>query len=155
MQSGRIKKLFVQGESLGEPSGESPSKSPGDPLARLRENAENHHEILVVGEVSKWQALGRVLPKSPGICFAEFHELDRDFLEIHSPDTILSPVLCVSFDCLDLAMRLDELGFRGRYRAMSGQLPGPWLIRREIADICPELDFDIVDLANATGHRLN
>ena len=111
--------------------------------------------ILVVGEVSKWQARGRILPHDPAMVFLEFHEVDLDALQLRAPATVLSPVLCTSFDCLDLALRLDELGFRGRYRAMSSALPDPWLIRSEIADICPELDFDIVDLAKTTGQRLN
>lgn len=142
MQSGRIKKLRFSAVSQ----------------ARGREaeqKAEGLHTILVVGEVSKWQALGRLLPKDPGIFFVEFQDLDRNVLALREPLTVLSPVLCASFDCLDLAMRLDDLGFRGRYRAMSAQLPDPWLIRREIGETCPDLDFDIVDLVNATGRRLN
>ncbi len=139
MQSGRIKKLPITGAA------ELATEQAPAPQA----------DILVVGEVGKWQALGRVLPRDPGMFFLEFRELDLAVLQLHRPQTVLSPVLCASFDCLDLAMRLDELGFRGRYRAMSAELPDPWLIRGEIADICPELDFDIVDLANATGGRLN
>ena len=142
MQSGRIKKL-------------SYATGAGARLGEAEQKAEAIHGILVVGEVSKWQALGRLLPKDPGIFFVEFQDLDHGVLTLREPVTVLSPVLCASFDCLDLAMRLDELGFRGRYRAMSGQLPDPWLIRREIGESCPDLDFDIVDLVNATGYRLN
>ena len=127
MQSGRIKKLpFTQAsEAHAEP-------------ARV-----GTAHILVVGEVSKWQARGRVLPHDPSMIFAEFQDVDQDALQLRSPATVLSPV------------RLDELGFRGRYRAMSTGLPDPTLIRSEIAEICPELDFDIVDLAKTTGQRLN
>ncbi len=142
MQSGRIKKRRFS--AVRELRGRE-----------AEQKAQGLHTILVVGEVGKWQELGRLLPKDPGIFFVEFQDLDQGVLALREPLTVLSPVLCASFDCLDLAMRLDELGFRGRYRAMAGQLPDPWLIRREIGETCPDLDFDIVDLVNATGYRLN
>jgi len=136
MQSGRVKKRLEA------------------PRVCAERSSDRHGRILVVGEVRKWQALGRELPNAPGMVFVEFQQVDLGILEMIHPKTILSPVLCSSFDCLDLAMRLADLGFAGQYRAMSTQLPDPWLIRREIDEICPDLDFDIVDLARATGQRL-
>ena len=47
---------------------------------------------------------------------------------------------------MDLAQVLDGLGFRGRYRAMSAQVPQPELIRREVKACCPQLDFDLVGI---------
>lgn len=142
---------------------ESQQMQPGRTKKRLRITALGTHSepalgrphILVVGEMRKWQARGRVLPQEASMEFLDFQDLDQGALELHAPETVLSPVLCASFDCLDLALRLGDLGFRGRYRAMASGLPDPWLIRREIAEICPALDFDIVDLAKASGQRLN
>ncbi len=140
MQSGRIKKPPL-----------APTSGTEAKPASMRANVR----ILVVGEVHKWQARGRRLPEDRTMAFVEFHELDREMLQLCAPETVLSPVLCGSFDCLDLALRLGELGFRGRYRAMANGLPDPWLIRQEIAESCPGLDFDIVDLSEASGQRLN
>jgi len=155
MQSGRMKKRSHAGvtEMHNQPragQGTGPEIGP-----QTGQETGLYRDILVVGEVSKWHALGRVLPQEKSIFFLEFQDLAYDVLEEYTPSIVLSPLLCASFDCLDLAVRLDGLGFRGRYRAMSAQLPDPWLIRREIAENCPDLDFDIVDLAKATGHRLN
>ncbi len=87
------------------------------------------------------------MPLDSAITFIEFRELNAELLETLTPDIVLSPLLCSSFDCMDLAQVLDGLGgFRGRYRAMSAQVPQPELIRREVKACCPRLDFDLVSI---------
>lgn len=111
--------------------------------------------ILVIGEVSRWRAQGRDLPGSQDIHCIELHELAAEFLELVQPDVIFSPLLSNSFDCLDVAVLLQEIGYRGRYRVMSADLPNPWLIRAEISEACPDLDFDVINLKDTTKARLN
>ena len=139
MQSGRIKKPVSA--TISE--------------THARTDLAGNVSVLVVGEVDQWQMRGRPLPRDPAMAFVEFHALDREMLRLCAPSVVISAVLCRSFDCLDLALRLDELGFRGRYRVMANGLPDTGLIRGEIAESCPGLDFDIVDLSEATGLRLN
>lgn len=111
--------------------------------------------ILAVGEVSRWHQAGRRLPVDSQIAYVEFHEVTESLLEILAPDVILSPTLCASFDCLDLATLLNMLGFRGRYRAMSPNLPNPDLIRREVRQNAPNVDFDFILGADLPGNRFN
>ena len=47
-----------------------------------------------------------------------------------------------------LAERLVDAGFRGKYRAVAPQVPDPKLVRREITDRFPALDFDLIVLAD-------
>ena len=49
---------------------------------------------------------------------------------------------------MDLAERLAAAGFRGKYRAVAPTVPDPDLVRREITDRFPALDFDLVILAD-------
>ena len=110
------------------------------------ERREGQPVILAVGEMSGWSTRGEGLPLNSAITFIEFRELSTDVLERVRPDIVLSPLLCSSFDCMDLAQTLDALGFTGRYRAMSGQVPQPDLVRREIHACCPGLDFDLISI---------
>lgn len=112
--------------------------------------------FLVVGEIARWQASGRWLPGTNTYRHAEFHELDRIFdgSEAH-PDIVLSPLVCPSFDCLDLAALLHGVEFCGRYRAMAPDLPNPGMILGEIRSLFPGLDFDILPLHGRSCATLN
>lgn len=128
-------------------------------LTNIEDTAEDRREdqpvILAVGEMSGWGGASDGLPLDSAITFIEFRELSAELLDRLGPDIILSPLLCSSFDCMDLAQVLDGFGFRGRYRAMSAQVPQPELIRREVHACCPRLDFDLVNVDVARKVTLN
>ena len=111
--------------------------------------------ILVVGNVSQWQDAGRRLPVDADISFADFSDISADLLEILRPEIILSPLMCGTFDCLDLAQVLHEAGYRGRYRVMAPVLPDPDLIKAEIQGLCPSLDFCFIFTTDEFGRRLS
>ena len=73
-------------------------------------------------------------------------EVTPDLLSRLVPRLILSPLLARNFDCVDLAQLLWSLGYDGRYRAIDAGLPDPALIVREVRQLVPTLDFDIVPL---------
>lgn len=64
----------------------------------------------------------------------------------HAPSLVLSCLVARDFDALDLARRLAEAGYRGRYLALVQSLPDPRLIRREVAAQCPGVNFDVIIL---------
>ena len=101
--------------------------------------------VLAVGEVSNWQKSGRSLPWESEIAFAEFREVSRELLETLTPDVVLSPLLCTSFDCLDLAQALHGFGYKGRYRVMVAGLPDPSIVLREARHLCPGLNIEFIE----------
>lgn len=109
--------------------------------------------ILVIGEVSKWVADGRSLPQSSEVHCIEFYELTESILDLLKPSAVFSPLLCASFDCMDVAFVLQGTGYQGRYRAVSEGLPNPKLIQAEINQTYPNIDFYIVNLGS--GLRTN
>ncbi|WP_289052989.1 hypothetical protein [uncultured Aliiroseovarius sp.] len=111
--------------------------------------------ILAVGEVSAWRQRGFDLPMDSQITFAEFHEVGGELLDAIAPDVVLSPLLSSAFDCLDLAQLLKTLGFKGRYRAMSGNVPNPAVILSEISACCPGLDFDLLKIEASSPQLMN
>lgn len=100
--------------------------------------------VLAVGDIDEWRRHGGDLPADTRLAFTDFRSVTAELFEIMAPTLVLSPLLARGFDCIDLAQVLHGIGFRGRYRAVADLLPDPGMIRREIAGICPGLDFDVV-----------
>lgn len=101
--------------------------------------------VLAVGEPTEWESHGNLLPSNGNLAFVSFGDVSRDLLAFYSPAAVYSPALGRSFDCIDLAVTLHELEYQGAYRATADGLPRPELIEREVLQICPELDFQIVN----------
>jgi len=99
--------------------------------------------ILVVGEVDYWRKSGRCLPVRSQMAFLNFTDVNADLLAVLRPDAIISPLLCISFDCLDLAQVLQAARYRGRYRVWAPGLPDPTVIKAEVQSLDPDLDFDV------------
>lgn len=100
--------------------------------------------ILAVGSAAEWREGGNRLQADGRVAFVSIEEISVELLDRVCPTVILSPVLARSFDCIDLAQKLHDLGFTGRYRAVSDELPNPEMVEREIRHLCPGLDFGIL-----------
>ena len=120
--------------------GEAVRVSPAD-------HAVGGTNILAVGDTRAWHQRGRRIPSDGMVHFAEFHEVTELLLAELSPRLVLSPLLTRNFDCVDLAQRLAQLGYRGPYRAIDIGLPNPRMIVREIRSLVPTLDFEVLQLA--------
>ena len=100
--------------------------------------------ILAVGDAEEWLRAGQPLPADREVAFVSFHEIDAKLMADLAPGVVLSPLLATGFDCIDLAELLVTVEYRGRYRAVAVRLPNPELVVREIRQLCPSLDFDIL-----------
>ncbi len=100
--------------------------------------------ILAVGSAAEWREGGNRLQADGRVAFSSLEEVSEESLARLCPTVILSPVLARNFDCIDLAQKLFSLGFTGRYRAVTDQLPDPEMVEREIRHLCPGLDFAIL-----------
>ncbi|MBM9595605.1 hypothetical protein [Roseitranquillus sediminis] len=77
------------------------------------------------------------------ISFAEFHEVDTGLLQVVRPEVVISSLLARRFDCVDLAQRLHDLGFKGKYRVLTDALPCPEMVLGELRSLFPGLDIEI------------
>lgn len=55
------------------------------------------------------------------------------------PDAVLGPLCGAGFDIIELAERLEGLGFGGTLLVATGPLPDHGLVQREIAASCPRI----------------
>lgn len=99
--------------------------------------------VIAVGDPDEWARQGNPLPND-GMAFISFDEISENILAHYNPKVVFSPVLASNFDCIDLAILLQQVGYTGSYQAMAKDLPKPDLIEREVAHICPRIDFSIV-----------
>lgn len=83
----------------------------------------------------------------PDVVCLPFAEVTPEALDRIRPDIVFSSLVGPGFDCFDLAERLAAAGYRGKFRAIAPTVPDPALVRREITDRFPGLDFDLVVLA--------
>ncbi|MGI1661871.1 hypothetical protein ACRDNQ_06500 [Palleronia sp. KMU-117] len=100
--------------------------------------------VLAVGDIEEWRRHGGDIPADSRLAFTDFGSVTPELFQVMAPTLVLSPLLARGFDCIDLSQVLHALGFKGRYRAIAEHLPDPEMIRREIAGLCPGLDFDVI-----------
>jgi hypothetical protein len=101
---------------------------------------------LIIGDVSRWASEGRDIAGTDNVTYAGVDEVSRALLQSHDPEIILSPLVADSFDAFDVAAILADAQFTGRYRAVSHPTIAKAVIMSEIAQIAPELDFDIIEI---------
>ncbi|SDE12052.1 hypothetical protein [Limimaricola pyoseonensis] len=62
------------------------------------------------------------------------------------PQLVISPLVASDFDALELACRLAEMRYGGRYRALSPRHPHAAMIEREVRTAAPGIDFEILQM---------
>lgn len=113
------------------------------------EQNRNRIAILAVGDTDEWLRRKQPVPPGGRILLAAFTDLSFELLDRIKPRVVLSPLLAREFDCIDLAQLLFALGFDGKYRVLSAEIPNPHIVKAEIRSQCPGLDFEI--LQSLTG----
>lgn len=101
-------------------------------------------KALAVGDTEEWLREGNVVPRE-GMTFVAFNDIGEETLSALRPAIVYSPLLANTFDCIELALLLSKLGYQGGYRAVSQSVPKPEVIEREVRQLCPRLDFRIIE----------
>ncbi|MGI9395827.1 MAG: hypothetical protein ACR2OY_14365 [Boseongicola sp.] len=100
--------------------------------------------ILAVGDSEEWLRQGNSQLTEGSILFVSIEDVTSPLLDRLCPTVVISPALSHQFDCIDLAQILHSIDFKGRYRAVSAELPDPKMVQREIRHLCPGLDFAVL-----------
>ena len=99
--------------------------------------------VLAVGDRSRARRSERNRSGDSRISFVEFHELNDCLLQRVRPGVVVSSLLGRRFDCVDLAQRLHDLGYKGKYRVLTDELPRPEMVLGELRTLFPGLDVEI------------
>jgi len=104
---------------------------------------------LVIGDIARWQERGHDMASCENFMFSASACLTVDMMREFAPDMVLSPLIGDSFDVIDVASMLRQLGFDGCYRVIAPVMPHADVIRADVAAVAPELDFDLIMLPEA------
>jgi hypothetical protein len=105
--------------------------------------------ILVIGELWRWEREGRRVPSMDGFRFVSFSTLSHAHLHDPRPELVVSALMGEEFDVVDVATRLSNLGYVGRYRAVMKQpLPDPDMVHDEVRQVAPQIDFGLLLLSD-------
>jgi len=101
---------------------------------------------LVIGDQTTWKAEFSALPEIDGFRFIDIADLTGKVFEDFPATIVLSTLFAGNLDAIEIARKLSDLTFRGRYRVVADGLPKPDLIIREVAAVAPDIDFEILNL---------
>ncbi|WP_432450102.1 hypothetical protein [Aliiroseovarius marinus] len=108
----------------------------------MQEAASKKAKVLVVGALPQGdQALPEQMVRIS--CF-EFLSMEAPEFQHIAPDFVVSPLISLEFDCLDMAQKLCQVDFPGTYYVLADNLPNPQIIHKEMRTICPALNFEIL-----------
>lgn len=102
---------------------------------------------LVVGDIENWKKRGRMIPYLEGFQFTGIDSIRASYVREVDPDMILSTLVGRDHDAIDLARKLAFMEYQGSYRVLVNDIPNADLILDEVRNVAPELDFDVIDLA--------
>lgn len=125
---------------------------PDDPLSRDHngEIPDTADRVLIIGpaEYRLFLTQTDAMATASG---ADFRDLTAGLLARHRPDEVVAPLLSLSFDILDVAKRLELLGFCGRLKALTSPLPDAAAVATEVRSYCPSIAFTLVTFPMCPG----
>lgn len=108
-------------------------------------------KTLIIGDLKRWKSEGRRFPLLNGIQFVAINQLTAEVIAKQSPELVLSPLVSGEFDVMDVAILLSDMGFTGLYRAIATDVPDTKLIKQEVCNIAPSLNFDLLIMPGPIG----
>lgn len=106
-------------------------------------------KMLVVGDVTRWQSRGRLPDPPDGYEFIDLAQLDSQKIRQYDAALIVTPLISDRFDAVDVAEKLASVCFKGMFRVLTNHLPDVDIIRVDIQDVAPCVDFDLLVLPGA------
>lgn len=88
-----------------------------------------------------------------------FAKLDREGFSDLKADVVVSALFCQQIDCIEVGHYLSKFAFQGTFLIHADSLPNPKIIARELRQLYPELNFQIVgtdqitDVLGKIGNR--
>lgn len=134
---------LIDGNRMIRPSAHNTSSQfAAPPPVTLREA----RTVLVVEAPGALRLLGDT-PARQGVVMTQLRMLNARMLAQIAPDAVIGPLIANGWDSLDLAIALEEMGYRGNFHILSRPLPRAELVLREVRACCPKLSITLVETA--------
>lgn len=116
------------------------SRIPLPPPATL----QGAQSVLVVEAPGALRLLERN-PSRQHVVLTQLRMLNPRMLSQVAPDAVVGPLIADGWDSLDLAIALEEMGYRKTLCILSRPLPHAELVLREVRAYCPSLEIVMVE----------
>ncbi|KPQ08588.1 MAG: hypothetical protein HLUCCA12_01875 [Rhodobacteraceae bacterium HLUCCA12] len=80
-----------------------------------------------------------------GVVLTRLSSLNPAMLAQVAPDAVIGPLIGPGWDSLDLAIALEEMGYRRNLFILSRPLPHRDLVLRELRACCPKLGITLIE----------
>jgi len=105
-------------------------------------------KTLVIGDFSAFTDAEKSLPEIDGFVFAAAEDLVPSLVRKIAPEMILSSIVSGTMDVIEIARKLAQMKYAGAYRVLARHLPRPELVIQEVKLVAPDIDFDLIALAD-------
>lgn len=104
-----------------------------------------YDQVLVISSVSA-PPMPRLVHEGSVLVTARLAELTPELLAQVNPDCVLTPLVGIDCDVLEVAAQLTRLGYRGLLLAVTDPLPNPRAITAEVQAEFPGLRIDLIEI---------
>ena len=104
-----------------------------------------YDHVLVISSAASPQ-MPQLVHDGSILVTARLAELTQQLLQQVSPDCVLTPLVGIDCDVLEVAAHLTRLGYHGLLLAVTDPLPNPRSIKAEVQAAFPELRFDLIQI---------
>ncbi len=106
-------------------------------------SGQTYDHVLVISSATSLQ-LPRLVHEGSVLVNARLEEVTDDLLRQLAPDCVLTPLVGLECDVLEVAAHLTRLGYQGLLLAVTDPLLNPAPIKAEIRAANPGLRFDLI-----------
>lgn len=108
-------------------------------------SGQTYDHVLVISSATSPQ-LPRLVHEGSVLVNARLEEVTGDLLRQLAPDCVLTPLVGLECDVLEVAAHLTRLGYQGLLLAVTDPLLNPAPIKAEIRAANPGLRFDLIEI---------
>jgi hypothetical protein len=110
-------------------------------------------ETFLMIEASGALPLVRLLPAQPNLVMTSFRHLNRELITRLQPDRVVFPLFWPPTDAVETLERLRSFGFHGIACVLSGPLPCPSEVQKELRTAASGIEVHLLCLAKWPGRN--
>lgn len=103
-------------------------------------------QTVLIVEAQEALRLIAPAPHRQAVVLTQKRMLTQQMLGRVRPDAIVGPLITATWDIVDLAIVLDDLGYAGDLYALTRPLPRAELVVREVGAVCPRLTVHLLEI---------
>lgn len=101
--------------------------------------------IACIGDILRDCGYPNSIQYAAGVDLIEWRSLAILLPDAGKDVHLYSAAVSQNFDCVDIAQILTRVNFTGKYSIVAANVPDPGMIRREVLNLNPKLDLEVLN----------